>query len=78
MTAATPLPTPRPRHGHFDLTPEEVAAELRVPRRYVLDLVRGGVLPAYALKPAAARKRWRIRRADLDAFKATLAPGSAE
>lgn len=45
------------------LTPEEVAAYLRVSKKTVYKIVRSGALPAFK-----AGKHWRVRRADLGAW----------
>lgn len=45
------------------LTPEEVAAEVRVTRRTVYEWLRNGKLPGLR-----AGRWWRVRREDLEAF----------
>ena len=45
------------------LTPDEVAAYLKISKKTVYKLVRSGVLPAFK-----AGKHWRVPRADLGAW----------
>ncbi|MCY3842840.1 MAG: helix-turn-helix domain-containing protein [Acidobacteria bacterium] len=45
------------------LTPDEVAAYLKVSKKTVYKIVRSGALPAFK-----AGKHWRVRRADLGAW----------
>lgn len=52
-----------------DLTIREVAAELRTTRQSVYNWVKAGRLPAYRISTHGMR----IRREDLDAFKAAAA-----
>ena len=55
-----------------DLTIREAAAILRKQEDWIARLARAGQLPgAYQL---AARGRWAIRRADFDAWRASLGP----
>lgn len=53
-----------------DLTPTDVAAELRTRREHVVALIRSGALAAYdCTPPKAKRKSYRITRQALDEFK---------
>ncbi|MCY4122428.1 MAG: helix-turn-helix domain-containing protein [Acidobacteria bacterium] len=45
------------------LTPDEVAAYLKISKKTVYKIVRSGALPAFK-----AGKHWRVRRADLGAW----------
>jgi excisionase family DNA binding protein len=55
------------------LTPEDVAARLKVKRRTVQAWLRSGRLAGLKLG-----KLWRIRESDLDSFLTTLGVGSRE
>lgn len=48
-----------------DLSPREVAEDLRLAYDTVLRLCREGIIPAYR----AGQKKWRIRPTDLEAYK---------
>jgi hypothetical protein len=62
-----------------DLLPEEVARELRLKNaRQVTQLIQTGVLDGYAVNPHARRKRYRVTRAALDAFKRRNSVSSVE
>ena len=56
--------------GRGDLTVSDVAAELRISRDHVVDLIESGELHGYdASAPGARRRSLRVPREALDAFK---------
>lgn len=50
------------------LDPDQVADIIGVSRRTVDDLIKNGVIKAFALDPAKQRKQYRVNKADLMAY----------
>ena len=68
---AIPAPAPLPEKGKgADLTVYDVSAELGLHDNTVRRLIGVGIIPAYR----AGLRAWRVRRVDLDAFKANGGP----